>query len=115
MKNLVLLFLFFFAQLSFAQISIEKDDPRPKTVPDFYKSKLSDIEAEIADLRIGKSEVIATSPGNLSVYAVYYEEKDDLQRQANYNSAVGARNPVYYAKKDAGTKPVVYFVGPVHG
>ena len=59
--------------------------------------------------------MIATSPGKLPVYAVYYGEKEDFQSLANYNSAVAARNPVYFAKKDSSTKPVVYFLGPVHG
>jgi hypothetical protein len=101
---------------SFAQLPLQPDDPPRKTdIPDFYKSKLSDIAAEIAGLKIGKAEVIATSPGGLPVYAVFYGEKEDFQSQANYNSAGGARNPVYYARKDENTKPVVYFIGPVHG
>ncbi|MCK5278226.1 MAG: hypothetical protein KAK04_06805, partial [Cyclobacteriaceae bacterium] len=58
---------------------------------------------------------IATSPGGLPVYAVYYGEKEDFISHANYNSAVAARNPAFYAKKDSSTKPVVFFVGPVHG
>lgn len=112
--------LFFIGTLiawnSYAQLPLQSDDPPQKTdIPDFYKSKLSDIEAEITGLKTGKAEVIATSPGGLPVYAVFYGEKKDFQSQANYNSAVGARNPVYYARKDENTKPVVYFIGPVHG
>jgi hypothetical protein len=60
-------------------------------------------------------ETIATSPGGFPVYAVFYGRKDDLRSQANYNSAVGARNPAFYAKKTKETKPVVFFLGPVHG
>lgn len=114
-KSLFLLFTLI-AWNSFAQLPLQVDDPPRKTdIPEFYKSKLSDIETEIAGLKIGKAEVIATSPGGLPVYAVFYGEKEDFQSQANYNSAVGARNPVYYARKDENTKPVVYFIGPVHG
>jgi hypothetical protein len=121
MKNIFPKFLFLailvmFTWNSFSQLPLEPDDPPRKTdIPGFYKSKLSDIEAEIARLKIGKAEVVAVSPGGLPVYAVFYGDKEDLQSQANYNSAVGARNPVYYARKDENTKPVVYFIGPVHG
>jgi hypothetical protein len=112
-----LFFLFTLIALkSFAQLPLQADDPpRKSDIPDFYKSTLSDIETEIAGLKTGKAEVIATSPGGLPVYAVFYGEKEDFQSQANYNSAVGARNPVYYARKDENTKPVVFFIGPVHG
>lgn len=91
------------------------DPPNNINLPDFYKSKLKDIESELNNLKIGKAELIATSPGGLPVYAVYYGEKENLQSQANYNSAVAARNPAYYAKKSNETKPVLFFLGPVHG
>lgn len=84
-------------------------------VPDFYKGKLSDIEAELKGVKKGEVEIIATSPGGLPIYAVYYGEKENFKSQANYNSAIGARNPAYYAQKIKENKPVVYFIGPVHG
>ena len=115
MKKLVLIFLISLTQLSFSQTSVEKGDPTPEIVPDFYKGKLSDIENEISALKIGKSEVIATSPGNLPVHAIYYGEKEDFKSQANFNSAVGSGNVAHYARKDSTNKPVVFFVGPVHG
>ena len=115
-KSLLLSILVMFSWNAFSQLPLEPGDPpQKKDIPDFYKSKLSDIETEIADLKTGKAEIIATSPGGLPVYAVFYGEKEDFRSQANYNSAVGARNPVYYARKDEHTKPVVYFIGPVHG
>lgn len=104
------------AQIALSQNPIDPCDPTNNTdIPVFYKSKLSDIDAEIAGLKIGKAKAIAISPGGLPVYAVYYGEKEDFRSQANYNSAVGVRNAAYYARKDSATKPVVYFVGPVHG
>jgi len=109
----VIVFLF---QPVFSQIEIEAGDPPNNSdIPDFFKSKLSDINSEIENLKIGKAKIVAISPGGLPVYAVYYGEKEDFKSQANYNSAVAARNPGYYAKKDSSTKPVVFFVGPVHG
>jgi hypothetical protein len=101
---------------SFSQTPIEPGDPPNNTdIPLFFKSRLSDIEKEIKQIKKGKVDVIATSPGGLPVYAVYYGTKDDFHSRANYNSAVGAGNPVYFARKDSLTKPVVFFLGPVHG
>ena len=115
-KPLLILTLLLISRDSYCQVPIDAGDPPNRTdIPGFYKSRLSDIEAEIATLKIGKSEVITASAGGLPVYAIYYGEKDDLKSQANYNAAVGARNPAHYARKDSCTKPVVYFIGPVHG
>ena len=112
---MILVYLFLYST-SFSQIKIEAGDP-PNNInlPDFFKSRLSDIKQEVANVKRGKVETIATSPGGLPVYAVYYGEKEHFHSQANYNSAVAALNPKYYAKKDSSTKPVVFFIGPVHG
>ena len=100
----------------FSQVKIDAGDPpNPTDIPEFFKSKLSDIENEVNNIKLGEVSTIATSPGGLPVYAVYYGEKDNFNSQANYNSAVAARNPGYYAAKDTSNKPVVLFVGPVHG
>ncbi|HKI90141.1 MAG TPA: M14 family zinc carboxypeptidase [Draconibacterium sp.] len=116
-KPISFLFLFLFlAQFVFAQIKIEAGDPpNNKDIPIFFKSKLSDIQNEIKNVKTGEVKIIATSPGELPVYAVFYGKKEDFKSQANYNSAVAAQNPAYFAQKDSSTKPVVFFVGPVHG
>ncbi len=114
---LVLLFIvIWFSNDLFSQVNIDAGDPPNNAdIPYFFKSKLSDIEDELKNVKLGKFETIATSPGGLPLYAVYYGDKEDLHSAANYNSAVAARNPAFYAKKDRSTKPVVFFVGPVHG
>ena len=115
-KFLALTILIALSEIAIPQSTPEYGDPpHNPNIPEYYKSKLSDIEAEITGLKKGKAKIIATSPGELPVYAIYYGEKDNLHSQANYNSALGARNPAYFAKKDANTKPVVFFIGPVHG
>jgi hypothetical protein len=63
----------------------------------------------------GSVETVAVSPGGRAVRSVTYGKADDLHSQANYGSAVGAGNAAYYARKDATTKPVILFLGPVHG
>jgi len=101
---------------SYSQVPIDVGDPPNNTdIPGYFKSRLIDIENELAEIKKGIVEIVATSPGGLPVYAVYYGEKDNLHSQANYNSAVAAKNPAFYAKKSSSTKPVVFFIGPVHG
>lgn len=113
---LILLLVTSILNYTFSQEKIEVGDPaNPTNLPEFFKSKLSDIDNEIASVNLGKVSTIATSPGGLPVYAVFYGEKEDFHSQANYNSAVAAKNPAFYAKKDSSTKPVVFFIGPVHG
>jgi hypothetical protein len=118
--SIVKVFLFAFTLFSgltiHAQIPIEEGDPpNPSDIPDFYRSTLSDLEAELANVQTGQKELIATSPGGLPVYAVFYGEKAESASVANYNSAVAARKLSAYAKKDSSTRPVVFFLGPVHG
>jgi hypothetical protein len=93
---------------------IEAQYPNPP-VPEFWKSSLEDVEKALASVRHGAVETIATSAGEHPVYVVRYGEKQNLESQANYNSAAAARDPQFYAKKGSDIRPVVYFVGPPHG
>jgi len=111
-----IIFVLFFSSTATAQVPIDKGDPEnPGNIPVFFKSKLSDIDAELENIKSGEVKTIATSPGGLPVYAVYYGKKEDFHSTANYNSAIGAKNPAYYAHKDSTKKPVLFFIGPVHG
>src|SRR5437870_1538747 len=88
---------------------------RQPEVPPFWKGRLEEAEAAVAGVRRGTSRVIARSPGGRPVYCVAYGGRIDLQRQANYNSAAGAGDPGFYARKPAGAPPVVLLIGPAHG
>lgn len=113
---IVLIIALLISNTLIAQVAIDKGDPEnPGDIPEFFASKLSDITNEIKNVKAGEVKTIATSPGGLPIYAVYYGEKEDFHSTANYNSAVGARNPAFYAQKDSTNKPVLLFVGPVHG
>lgn len=106
----------FQTEVLYSQGVIKEGDPPNRTdIPEFFKSDLTSIEEEVGLVSKGKVKVIAKSPGGFPVYAVFYGEKEDFQSQANYNSAVGARNLSTYARKGSNSKPVVYFLGPVHG
>jgi len=118
--SIVKVFLFAFTLSSgltiHAQIAIEEGDPpNPSNIPDFYRSTLTDLETELQEMRFGQKELIATSPGGMPIYAVFYGEKVESISVANYNSAVAAREPSAYAQKDSSTRPVIFFLGPVHG
>jgi hypothetical protein len=108
--------LIFSGKTTFSQSFMEPGDPPNNTdIPEFFKSKLSDVEAELDKVTKGDVKTIAIFAGGRPVYAVFYGGKEDFFSQAVYNSAVAAQNPKYFAQKDQGTKPVVYFLGPVHG
>lgn len=113
---LLFLSILFLCTNLLAQGSIDPGDPpNPSNIPGYYGSSLAVIEEEIKALEKGEARVVATTPGGFPLYAVYYGEKENFHSQANYNSAVAALNPAYYAKKDSSSKPVVFFLGPVHG
>ena len=115
-RALAIIVSVFLSMNTFSQLALEPGDPPRQTdIPQFFKSKLADIETEITLIIFGKAETIATSPGGLPVYGILYGEKENLHKQANYNSAVGARNPAFFAAKNEQTKPVIFFIGPVHG
>jgi hypothetical protein len=94
---------------------IAADPTPPRDLPAFWRARLEDVDREIGSVAKGAVETIAVSPGGRPVKAVAYGAADDRRAQANYGSAVAAGNPAYYARKDASTKPVVLFLGPVHG
>ncbi len=114
--TLSILLFFGVSQYLVAQVLPEQGDPPPpENIPDYYKNTLEEISEQVKSVKKGSVAQIATSAGGRPIYAVYYGEKDDFQSQANYNSAVAARNPAYYAKKGKSSKPVVFLLGPVHG
>lgn len=84
-------------------------------IPSYWKNNLEHIEETMSLVSKGQVERIATSAGGRAIKAVYYGEKQDFQRKANYNSACGGKDLSAYAKKNKETKPVVVIVGGIHG
>ncbi len=92
---------------------IERNYPQSE-IPVYWKSTVDDVEAAVTAIEHGKTKTIALSPGGRPVYLVTYGPKVDIQSQANYNSAVAARDMVYYARKKKTALPIVYLIGAPH-
>ena len=86
-----------------------------KSLPPFWKSRLSDVDAAVKDVKKGRVEVLAQSAGGRNIYLVTYGPKQPWKSSANYNSAVAGLDPASYARKDGTQRPVVLLLGPVHG
>ena len=86
-----------------------------RDITKFWVGDVASLPARIEGLRHGKVTTIATSPGGRPVHLIEYGQADKLESKANFNSAIGAREPSVYMDKTARKKPVILFVGPVHG
>jgi len=82
--------------------------------PDYWKTRLSEVDEILKTVKKGKVSVVAKSPGGRDVHLVEYGEKQDFNRTANFSSAAGAGHPKFYADK-TGKKPVVFIIGAQHG
>ncbi|MBN2450886.1 MAG: hypothetical protein JXR77_10885 [Lentisphaeria bacterium] len=86
-----------------------------RDLPGFWVGRQEDVEAHLSRLRNGSREALAVTPGGRSLDAVAFGAAEDLPQRANFNSAIGGRQPAAYRDRAARTRPVVLFVGPVHG
>jgi hypothetical protein len=84
-------------------------------LPDFWIGNVDDIAKRWQDLRHGTVSTIATSPGGHPLHLIAFGEREEIPHKANFNSAVGGRDLTSYMNKASRDKPVLYFVGPVHG
>ena len=88
---------------------------QPRTLPTFWVGAVDDLPDRWEKLARGEVKTIATSPGGRPLHLITYGKQEKLRRRANFNSAVGGRDASAYMDKAARKKPVIYFVGPVHG
>ena len=86
-----------------------------RNLPTFWVGDLGRLGRQLAGVKRGEVTTIATTPGRRAVRLVAYGERERVAHLANYNSAVGAGFPRAYMDKGARRKPVILFVGPVHG
>jgi len=84
-------------------------------LPTFWRSRLEDVDDAVHSATRGDVSVLTRSPGGRPVYLVRYGTRSIRRGSANYNSAVGARDPRHYADKPADAPPSLLLIGPVHG
>ena len=86
-----------------------------RKIPKFWVGDVAGLPGRFEKLTKGKVRTIAISPGGRPMHLVTYGKKEKLGHKANFNSAVGGREPAAYMDKPTRKKPVILFVGPVHG
>jgi len=100
------------AEMTYAQA---RQNIRARQLPEFWIGNTDTLAARCEKLARGRAETIAKSPGGRPLYLVTFGRHEPVRHQANFNSAVGGQDPSAYMDKAARRKPVVYFLGPVHG
>jgi hypothetical protein len=86
-----------------------------RPLPDFWIGDVRGLASRFEHLERGKLTVLTTTPGGRPIYLVAFGDKEPVGRRANFNSAIGGQQAAAYMDKAARKKPVVLFIGPVHG
>jgi hypothetical protein len=86
-----------------------------RKIPKFWVGDVVGLSGRLEKLTKGKVRTIAISPGGRPMHLITYGQKEKLGHKANFNSAIGGAEPAAYMDKAARKKPVILFVGPVHG
>ncbi len=86
-----------------------------RKLPKFWIGDVAGLAARWKKLVHGQVQVIAKSPGGRPLYLITYGRREPVKHRANFNSAIGGHDATAYMDKAARKRPVIYFVGPVHG
>jgi len=86
-----------------------------RVLPEFWFGDVKGLAARWDALNRGNVSTICISPGGRPIHLITYGKREEVKRMANFNSATSAREPSAYMDKAARKKPVIFFVGPVHG
>ena len=86
-----------------------------QSLPAFWIAEPAVLAARWQNLKHGKVEVIAQSPGGRPLHLITYGVREDQKSEANFNSAIAGRKPSAYRDREKRTRPVLFLVGPVHG
>lgn len=84
-------------------------------LPAFWLTDATQLAARWSDLQRGEATEIGRSPGGRPLHLIVYGGRETVRNEANFNAAVAARELEAYVDKAARKRPVVFFVGPVHG
>ncbi len=83
--------------------------------PSFWIGSLEKLQDRLDEVHRGTVETLTSSPGARPIHLVTYGERESVESRANFNSAVASREPSNYVDRSERERPVVFFVGPVHG
>ena len=85
--------------------------------PDWWRTDVGEVEEYLDDKIVrGTVGTLAASPGGRSVKAVFYGDREpNLRGTANWNSALGAKEPSSYFDKKKRKRPVLVVLAGVHG
>jgi hypothetical protein len=86
-----------------------------RELPGFWVGGMEKLEKQLEEVSHGQVRVIANTPGGRWMHVVSFGEREHVTQKANFNSAVGGQAQSAYMDKEARYKPVILFVGPVHG
>ena len=86
-----------------------------RALPAFWIGDVKGLTSRFEHLEHGTLTVLATTPGGRPLLMVTFGSRETVAHHANFNSAVGGQKPAAYLDKAARKKPVILFIGPVHG
>ncbi len=86
-----------------------------RDLPEYWVGDVKGLPARLENIQRGNVRALTVTPGGRPLYLVSYGAREVVVRDANFNSAVGGLRPSAYMEKSSRERPVIFFVGPVHG
>jgi len=83
--------------------------------PDYWCTRLTDIEALAPQLERAEHVVIGHSAGGRPIHCFAYGEREEVRGTATFSSAIASGNPKSFFDPAWRRKPVILIVEPVHG
>jgi hypothetical protein len=99
-------------RMTYAQAKARIPDRR---LADFWIGDVTGLTSRFEHLERGKLTILSTTSGGRPIHLVTYGDREPVAHKANFNSAIGGQDPAAYMDKAARKKPVILFIGPVHG
>jgi hypothetical protein len=86
-----------------------------RRLPAFWIGDVRGLASRFEHLEHGRLTILDATPGGRPILMVAFGDKETVAHHANFNSAIGGQQAAAYMDKAARKKPVVLFIGPVHG
>lgn len=89
--------------------------PELFTAPDFWLSRLKDIDGAVREVKTGTVERIGQSAGGSKLYAFNYGELEPMASTATISSAMASDRPEAFYDPQKRTRPSLSVLGSIHG